>query len=706
MDTNINEEIIEQYEQTNDDNQVINDNQSEDNEDNEDYLNNNIYQPFKIICFYKINNDSDKKEVCSICLSDDEPMKIIETPCSHTFHEECLKQWLEKQKNCPTCRTSFEKEYYNDDYEELKNILVLDKNYNNIISLNLSYDKLSYNCDGCNERIYSEEYDCINRYHKKKSNYDLCENCFGKIPENEKKKYIVFNNESKFLFNLSLPKYLEELTLSYKFKIENHYLKLKNLCLENIEIIESKLEIKQLQAYNLEFINCDFSKIKNISIVGDINMCVNSFNNLLSNFEKPDDYFRIELDKIYELEDNKKKKLNLLKLSPSSLENISKIGKFDNIQSLTINSKTLITGIKQLDLYTSKIREITIENIIFDEFIKLPKDIVMINLKRITRKQIDVLDLSENKRIMGLELLKIPIKKIIFSNKMEAQEENDDYSTLNDTRTIIINHCGLEEIVNLPPLITDLNLSHNNLGDDSINFIEPYYNWMLVNLSCNKISNIDFLPKSTSYLYLNYNKLEELDISKLTNISNLECSNNKIKKLKLNKKVTYLDLSNNLIEDFEIKKSYADIILYNNNIKKIKISNTQISINKLNISNNKLEELDLKNVFIDIINCSKNKINKFTNYNFNSLNISNNPIDNIKFNKDSYFYVNINKTKIEKITISDKIDTNIKFFKLKCDEKKIKNKIIKWKFNKKSDTTKLDDILINEKNVTIRMLNY
>ncbi len=47
-----------------------------------------------------------KNEFCSICLEKfikDE--KILKTPCSHFFHELCIREWLKISKSCPVCRT-------------------------------------------------------------------------------------------------------------------------------------------------------------------------------------------------------------------------------------------------------------------------------------------------------------------------------------------------------------------------------------------------------------------------------------------------------------------------------------------------------------------------------------------------------------------------------------------------------------------------
>ena len=47
---------------------------------------------------------------CNICLNDfisDDP-KIVETPCNHSFHLECIKTWLDTPATkCPLCRFSF-----------------------------------------------------------------------------------------------------------------------------------------------------------------------------------------------------------------------------------------------------------------------------------------------------------------------------------------------------------------------------------------------------------------------------------------------------------------------------------------------------------------------------------------------------------------------------------------------------------------------
>ncbi|PON99990.1 43kDa postsynaptic protein [Trema orientale] len=42
---------------------------------------------------------------CSVCLEEFAAGALaVRTPCSHEFHEECLRTWIEKKPSCPLCR--------------------------------------------------------------------------------------------------------------------------------------------------------------------------------------------------------------------------------------------------------------------------------------------------------------------------------------------------------------------------------------------------------------------------------------------------------------------------------------------------------------------------------------------------------------------------------------------------------------------------
>jgi len=67
-----------------------------------------------------------QKTECSVCLmvigdiSEEEIEKlknpdIVEMPCDHTFHHQCILPWLDQHNSCPQCR--FELPTDDQDYE-------------------------------------------------------------------------------------------------------------------------------------------------------------------------------------------------------------------------------------------------------------------------------------------------------------------------------------------------------------------------------------------------------------------------------------------------------------------------------------------------------------------------------------------------------------------------------------------------------------
>ncbi|KZV19707.1 hypothetical protein F511_41889 [Dorcoceras hygrometricum] len=46
-----------------------------------------------------------EEQCCPICLEDfDLGCQVVSMPCSHVFHEECIKTWLKSSHYCPLCR--------------------------------------------------------------------------------------------------------------------------------------------------------------------------------------------------------------------------------------------------------------------------------------------------------------------------------------------------------------------------------------------------------------------------------------------------------------------------------------------------------------------------------------------------------------------------------------------------------------------------
>ena len=48
---------------------------------------------------------TDTTKQCTVCQEDyKEDEKLIELPCKHQFHEDCILPWLNIHNSCPTCR--------------------------------------------------------------------------------------------------------------------------------------------------------------------------------------------------------------------------------------------------------------------------------------------------------------------------------------------------------------------------------------------------------------------------------------------------------------------------------------------------------------------------------------------------------------------------------------------------------------------------
>lgn len=59
------------------------------------------------------SNDSETKCDCSICLEKyNKEEKLLQAPCGHIFHYECICKWFMNNTNCPLCREEFDAEKF------------------------------------------------------------------------------------------------------------------------------------------------------------------------------------------------------------------------------------------------------------------------------------------------------------------------------------------------------------------------------------------------------------------------------------------------------------------------------------------------------------------------------------------------------------------------------------------------------------------
>ena len=56
---------------------------------------------------YKLNEELEESEKCSICLENYKKDNIInELKCGHKYHKDCIDDWINDNNNCPLCRLS------------------------------------------------------------------------------------------------------------------------------------------------------------------------------------------------------------------------------------------------------------------------------------------------------------------------------------------------------------------------------------------------------------------------------------------------------------------------------------------------------------------------------------------------------------------------------------------------------------------------
>ncbi|KAL8492932.1 hypothetical protein ACS0TY_024218 [Phlomoides rotata] len=61
----------------------------------------------KRLGWLKMRWKSSEQEECAVCLEQlkaPPPLKLMQLPCGHRFHTNCLLPWLEANAHCPCCR--------------------------------------------------------------------------------------------------------------------------------------------------------------------------------------------------------------------------------------------------------------------------------------------------------------------------------------------------------------------------------------------------------------------------------------------------------------------------------------------------------------------------------------------------------------------------------------------------------------------------
>ena len=153
-----------------------------------------------------------------------------------------------------------------------------------------------------------------------------------------------------------------------------------------------------------------------------------------------------------------------------------------------------------------------------------------------------------------------------------------------------------------------------NLSDEQLETITVLDCDMFNKSDEEKIKNVDGLEKLTAlnWLYVSYNQLTELDVSKNTTLTILDADNNQLTKLDVSKNTALktLKVYNNKLTNLDISKNTALSWLeaYNNQLTELDVSkNTALSW--LSVSYNQLIELDVsKNTALTKLHAYDNQL--------------------------------------------------------------------------------------------------
>jgi len=182
-----------------------------------------------------------------------------------------------------------------------------------------------------------------------------------------------------------------------------------------------------------------------------------------------------------------------------------------------------------------------------------------------------------------------------------------------------------------------LYLSNKNLS--KLPNLSSYVNLEYLLCENNRLTSLDYIPKSVTHLYCSNNMLRTID-NLPKNITHLYCSKNMLTSLdKLPNSITNLDCSNNLLTSLDkLPESIQCLWCYKNILKSL--NNLPKSLNHLICYDNKIESLAVLPESITFLSC---KLNNF-NYPFEET------LTNIKiYNKCRFtYYLNKYSNKLKK----------------------------------------------------------
>jgi len=258
---------------------------------------------------------------------------------------------------------------------------------------------------------------------------------------------------------------------------------------------------------------------------------------------------------------------------------------------------------------------------------------------------IEILDLRNNLNLTRLTNIPTNLKQIYIHNtNVVFTDMQVIFIAENNIRVYYDNPIDVNKIILKS---TDI-LKLNNLQLTEINTDIPETIKIII-CENNKFKKLFKLPKNIQELYLNNNKIKNINLSEYEKLTYLQIENNELSDIIFNDNVIYndIEISNNKLKKLHINKCEKLIAEYNN-IQDFNIN--PINLIFLNLQNNNLQDINLQNM----INLQKLNIgyNNLSSINLNdcvkldTLYIFNNKITDLNLNNNiklKILYANDNK---------------------------------------------------------------
>lgn len=345
---------------------------------------------------------------------------------------------------------------------------------------------------------------------------------------------------------------------------------------------------------------------------------------------------------VFSLDDLKYfKNLNILEINNCYSNDYSIIGYLENLTSLTIN----------LDFHDSYQIDYSF----------------LINLKKLMTLTINDFNIKNFDFLLNLNSL------ISFSSNVPV----NDFSALYlSTSLTNLSLCGIH-LQDLSIFCSYQNLKSLSVVDakiDSFAGCESLQSLTSLDVSGSEISGTDYLINCSNLLNINFSSCNLADVGFLTDIplNYINLSNNSISKIQLGKSsVIELNLSNNTLTDLDLseQKNISIIDVSNNKLKKLILPNTLEYLTSLNVSTNNLYSLSFKSApnlisFYAADNAFSDISFLASSVNLKNIILDNNPITNLdilsKCNLSTLSAYNTNVSKYGFLSLSkDLIYLNI-----------------------------------------------